>query len=48
MVVQLGIVHPPVLFFVNVKVDQADLVPQWIYWTNTVVGVEGILIFPSV
>ena len=29
MVVQLGIVHPPVPFYVNVEVDQADPIPQW-------------------
>ena len=29
MVVQSGIVHPPVLFYVNVEVDQADLIPRW-------------------
>ena len=29
MVVQLGIVHPPVPFYVNVEIDQAGLIPQW-------------------
>ena len=29
MVVQLGIIHPPVPFFVNVEADQAGLIPQW-------------------
>ena len=29
MVVQSGIVHPPVLFYVNVEADQADPIPQW-------------------
>ena len=29
MVAQLGIVHPPVPFFVNIGADQAGLIPQY-------------------
>ena len=31
MVAQLGIVHPPVPLFVNVRAGQAGLIPQWYY-----------------